>query len=465
MVSDLSTVFYTSLPSVPDNSEVVFAGYSQLASHTDSLGVWRVADGFYTEIEREDFKYLRNPVPFGPFPERLEPGTDIYIPAYRLAKSDPELHKIRDAFILNFMAAIDRGKLVVIGRTKNEEWVLDSSTLEEYSRAIPEAQAFYTALKDKNPVSVIHKELGELFLYVNVDDGLERTFNTITMRRPLMRIESYRHNSISAKYAAILECSSKEGNSKLRELEPPEHTRWDPGRSPSGKKYIKYIKEFIREGLKSRIKEQIGEQVEIKGLEKYLPSQVIGEKRDRGEVGVPKVGGGVGEESATIQGEETDKKEIKVNDKRPSSVSIKVKASGGGGEQIEKGKDKGGDGKRKTNKKGIPGKGERGKGGSRISADDLSFRSWQASARLIEILITSSCDETGDIEMAPLGPGGHVEDGYSLPISSVKMKTDKGDVDLKWTGNVVHGVPVSAGERIKLQVYLSCDKRYRLGVK
>ena len=73
MASDMCTVLYTSLPL--GSSDVVFAGYSRLASHRDDVGRWRVGDGFFTDLSVEDdFRYLRNPHPIGPFEGRSEAG-------------------------------------------------------------------------------------------------------------------------------------------------------------------------------------------------------------------------------------------------------------------------------------------------------------------------------------------------------------------------------------------------------
>ena len=116
MASDMGTVLYTSLPH--DGTDVVFAGYSRLASHRDDHGVWRMGDGFFTDLaDEEDFRYLRNPGPIGPFAVRTKPGTDVYVLGYRKAEADPTLQRIKLAFLHNFLPAIHRGRLVVVART------------------------------------------------------------------------------------------------------------------------------------------------------------------------------------------------------------------------------------------------------------------------------------------------------------------------------------------------------------
>ena len=230
MASDLCTVFYTSLPR--GESDVVFAGYSWVVTHRDSNGILRVGDGFYTDLNvTEDFRYRRNPDPFGPFNPRTEPGTDIFIVGYRKSGEDPQLHNIRDAFIDNFMMAIHDGKLEVSGKGLGEEWHLNALTLGKLASARPESLAFYRAIFDPTPTVAVSNRFGELRLYINVDPSLPKTLHTITMRRPLMRIDTFRHTSIPVKYAAVLVCADAKGNKLLRELEPPQHDSWDGGPS------------------------------------------------------------------------------------------------------------------------------------------------------------------------------------------------------------------------------------------
>ena len=133
MSSGISTVLYTSLPVGGD--QVVFAGHSRLATHTDGNGVLRQGDGFFTDrAVTDDFAYLRNPAPLGPFEQRTAPGTDLYILGYRKALDDPALEHIRDAFVENFLAAIAQGRLVVEGVTPSGEWTLDQASLPGYVR-------------------------------------------------------------------------------------------------------------------------------------------------------------------------------------------------------------------------------------------------------------------------------------------------------------------------------------------
>lgn len=233
------TEFWTTR--TPDSDETIFAGCTQLTTHqmpgSDDPRKLLGPMGTYTRLsDTEDYHYRRNPDQFGPFPQRTKPGTDVYIVGYSDASDDPKLEQIRDAMIDNFMAAIMRGHLVVEGITdKGRGWRLDADNLERVIGTIPDhnrrtvMQAFHNALLQP-PIIKTDKRLGAMKLYINIDDSLPRKLNTIAMRKPLMKVRTYKNISITAKYAAVLECSSPQGNRILRGMEPVRHDDWQSAR-------------------------------------------------------------------------------------------------------------------------------------------------------------------------------------------------------------------------------------------
>lgn len=467
MASDINTVLYTSRPH--DNEEVVFAGYSRLASHRDEEGVWHIGDGVFTDLDvHDDFRYLRNPPPLPPFPSRTEPGTDLYVLGYRNAATDPGLQQIRRCFLDNFLLAIQRGELVVDGVTDHGTWRLDSETLPDQIRTDPQLTAFYRAIHDPDPIIKQSARLGTVKLYINIDDSLERTLHTVTVRRPLMRIDTFRHPSVPAKYAAILECSDQRGNRFLRQLEPPQHNTWDAGRAPGGAAALNELKTFVREGLKSRVKQRLGDQVEIKGLGRYLPS-VTHENPTADEPGAGRPGPGPGTttESSTVQGADAGEANPVATRGRSVRVGVNRPATGSGDDPTRRGRDAGGDGERTSRGGNQPGTGSPGEGSARIRAGDVRLRSWSdPTTSDIRLVVTADQDLTGDLELAPLGPGGDREDDYELPIAAATLDTPTGPVQVPLSGNTLTGLRLSAGvpHHIRLQLTTS-GHRYRLGIK
>ena len=468
MMSDLSTVLYTSLPM--DADQTVFAAYSRLASHIDGEGINRNGDGFFTKLNaKSDFEYLRPAPQIGSFPERTEVGTDIYILGYRMAEHDPLLHQIRQAVIENFMVAIHRKELEIVGISPAEEWTLNADSLVDYAKDRADTYAFYRAITDPEPTTKQSELLGKISLYACIDQTLDRSLHTITMRSPHMKIGQYKHTSISAKYAAVLICDEKKGNDLLRVLEPPRHNEWDPGRDTvRGAKVVKEMKDFIRTSLRERVKSEMGDTIEIKGLSRFLPMEGIEEDGD-GEPYVPVVkGGSRGNEASTVSGKPSAKK-TKRKKGGATSVTVTQPATGGKGDSdIITGKKRGGNSKRKNSGKGKPGKGEAGKGDSLILAGDIQFRSWIKTnvekPSIATLVLTSKKDISGDMTLAALGLGGNPEE-FTIPITAVKICSEAEESTLEFSGNTLKNLNLTGGRTVRVEIALPAGDRYRLGVE
>lgn len=457
MMSDARTVFYSTLPH--DRDQIVTTAHSRLATHTDG-GDHFGADGFFTDTsDLSDFSYMRGPSPFSMFSPREEPGTDIFIIGYRMAEEDPNLEFIRDALISNFMVAVHRNTLEISASTSAESWVLNAKTLPGFVRNSDAHSAFFTALSDPEPYVATTKNLGELKLYVNLDNDLEKSLYTMTIRTPLMKIETYRH-VIASKYAAILDCSNSTANPILRDLESPTHRSWDPGRAPHGKKLVAELKTFIRQGLAAKVGDRYEEVMEITGLDRYLPTG-FNETAKQSEVGV---GDPTDTETSSVSGAESSSSQTPQR-RKSVRVSVRNPATGSGDSPVTKGKDTGGEGTRSGGGTGLPGKGKEGDGKSRISGDAIRFRSWSAPSGEVFVALHSQADISGDIELAALGPGGEVEPDFPLPIEAVFLSTDSGQVDVAFSGNVLRDVQIpSSTDPTILKLRLRGRRRFRLGV-
>lgn len=467
MASDMATVLYTSLPT--GMQETVLAGYSRLSGHRNEDGVMLGAKGFLTHLGEEDFKYLRPAPPVGPFNLRSEPGTDLFILGFRMADDDPELIALRDAAIDNFMVAIDRGRLEVTGISPHSNWQLDQESIEGFAKARQESHAFYRALQDHRPEVDESERLGRISLHICIDDTLDRKLHTITMRKPLMRIGTFRHNSVPSKYAAVLICEDDTGNRLLRELEPPQHHKWDGGRHPEGPAALRELRGFVLRALRERVRRDLGDTVQIKGLERFLPAQGVPAPSD-GKPATPEPGGpGAEDESSTVTGS-PHATEIRQRSRRVVPVKVRRPAVGGlGDDDIEKGADRGGAGKRRGDSVGLPGEGGEGEGRSRIGVGDITFRSWSAEngasqGSVIVLALTPASDVRGDLELVPLGPSGDPERNYALPILSASVQTANGTQRLEHSSNVLVDLDLPGEVTTIVEVTVPTGRRYRIGV-
>jgi len=463
MASNLSTVLYRSLPY--DKKETVFAGYSRLASHQLGDGVILNGDGFFTNVTHTaDFEYQRPAPTIEPFTARSEPGTDIFILGFRSAEHDPNLERIRKAVIDNFLVAVLRKRLVVRGITSSGSWELNESSIREFARAHHDSSAFLNAYDDATPDEAVLDRIGKVSLHVYVDPTLEKKLHTVTMRRPLMRIGEFRNTSIPTKYAAILMCEDPEGNRKLRKLEPPTHTTWDPGRADYGEKVIKNLKKFVLDSLRNRIKQEVGDTVEISGLEKYLPLNDLAQEGDGEHAGRPHASPDVSEtESATSKGKE-DAGKVGPKGRKYSPITIpKPGIAGQNGEPATQGKDQGGDGKRKKKGGDKPGTGEDGDGTSRIAGDQVTFRSWvqKQSPTTITTVITlhSTEDISGNLKLAAVGTNDEPDERFKLKMTNVR--TEKG-VALTTADNEIQSLTLTKDETLK--IFIDMPIRCKLGV-
>lgn len=155
--------------------------------------------------------------------------------------------------------------MVVRGITPGGTWTLDADSIATFAAQREESKAFHFAIDQCDPIQANIPDIGKVELYVNVDRSLSKKLHTVTMRRPLMKIDTFRHNVISAKYAAILVCADDPGNKLLRQLEPPQHTHWDPARYPvPGKRAIQSMKLFVKDELRKIVTEKAGSRSKLK---------------------------------------------------------------------------------------------------------------------------------------------------------------------------------------------------------
>lgn len=469
MASQMSTVYYRTQRS--DDSDVVTAGYTRLATHHDSDGVRHRGEGFYTKLESTDFEYPRNQVLFSEFPMRREPGTDVFVVAYRDARRDPKLHLIRRAVAANFFAAIANDKLEVHGTTPTESWCLNATTLpealQEDDALRSETLPFYRALQDETPTVGSHRDLGEYRLYVYEDTELKKAMGTLTMRQPLMKIDTFVHR-IPRAYAAVLVCDDPDGNELLRGIEPPEHSRWNSHGPRSNAAIVRHLKEFTRDALRERLNVHASETARIKGLEKLLPlvsnlnSTETGNGRpaDADDATDAESGRRVGQVSATYEVPTEHQKTFRASVRRPAIADPE------GDSKVVKGKNSGGPGKERKNRGGdLTGQGGQGDGTSRIHAGDVEFRSFHPAEREGSVIVLrSEVDAHGDLALATLGADGR-EESNDLLIESAYLVDGFDRRPLAATGLTLHDVTVLAGATNHIEVKFNTSRAYRLAVK
>jgi hypothetical protein len=478
LASRLRTVAYVSKRI--DDPDVVYAALSRLASHRDETGEWRQGTGYFTSLEdEEDFRYLRNPEPIDGFPERTEDGTDVLIFDYSEAGRDAGLIDVKRAAVENFMVAIHRGRLVVTGRTGNQEWRLDRDSLAEVINADEQlrhsVRPFYRALTETDCVQAKLKNTGDVQLYVYVDEDLEKKLGTQVMRKPLMKVDTLSH-SIHTPYAALFICEDDEGNKRLREIEPPTHDKWNDKGPRSDATTVREIKQFIRRELLRVIPEKLGRTATIKGLAKFLPLDLGASAGGTGGIGpTPSAADGTERESPRRLGKPEKYGPLDWRGQGPVSIPVshqgnesddgETRTRGGrsASEPGSGGTDGGGNGALGDNGSGDTASGTSGDGTHRILPRNVRFRSYADPAGHSVIVLTALQDVSGDLELTALGAGA--SDVYDAPLKSAAVDTAGGPVDLTIKGPTIRGITLTKNEQMRLNVKFAHAGTYRLGVK
>ncbi|WP_087116555.1 hypothetical protein [Corynebacterium urinipleomorphum] len=461
--SAIRTVLWTTL--AEDSDEVVFAGQSQLATH-DLDGVRRGPDGFFIDrADRSGFHYLRSPDPIGGFSPRKENGTDTYILGYLDANADPNLFNIRAAFVRNFFVAIDRGLLEVEGITPSGNWTLNSKTLGELVRTFDDVYPFYKALHSE-PISGEIEGFGKCELYMEFDSSLPKKLDTIAMRAPLMKVTTFSHHSIRAKYAAIFLGEDEPLNSKLRTLEPPAHDKWVPKRAEYGSKLVSKVKEFIREGLKTQLSDEIGEEIQIEEMDRLLPSGLGKDNLDIHSYEGTSTDRETGnDESDSVHGDDSTPA-VKQSKRQIYEVGPRTSARSGQGDPAMGGLRKNSGHTAKSSGGSADVVAEKGDGSAKILETDVRMRSWtEASTGDLIVVLRASEAGSGDLTLAALRDGGEPEKDFTLPIQQAYVQDGQDLVEIEFEGNTIHGVEIDPDTlSTTLRLKLSNSQRFRLGV-
>ena len=147
-----------------------------------------------------------------------------------------------------------------------------SKNLEKYAQE--SAYQYYQAVI--KPTREEEKQLaglGKCRLYIKQDPNLVKIKKVALMRKPKMVVEC-RQFRMQDGYAGVFICDNDGGNQILRDMEPPEHDKWDKDRyknKEEGGKILREMHGWVKEILREMANTGSGNPEEIDGLDKYLP--------------------------------------------------------------------------------------------------------------------------------------------------------------------------------------------------
>lgn len=281
--SSFRTVFYNTY--ALDDNVKAFQGVARLVTHFQN-GQATQGVGFFQNFDtkkpifEEDTCLLRDRF------SRKEYGTDVIISGFK--KTPTWAEDIEKAILSNFFVAIINKKLVV----KIDDLVIDDkkiqARLKYYSeiekkekgsdKRITTIMEFYSAVI--SPDNVEYGKIiedNDVVLYIKKDDDYSKS---IAEMRSIGMVVRTRHNHIFTRYAAVMVVQGKQLNELLKNIEPPQHNKWDPNlidaeSNPEENKRARRIRKQLISWANDKIVEccrsEIPEELDLDGVSAYLP--------------------------------------------------------------------------------------------------------------------------------------------------------------------------------------------------
>lgn len=297
--SSFRTVFYNT--HALDDNEKAFQGVARLVTHFQN-GEATQGVGFFQNattkkpVFAEDICLLRDQF------ARKEYGTDVIIAGFK--KTPTWAEDIEKAILSNFFVAIINKKLVV----KIDDLVIDDkkiqSRLKYYSeiekkekgsdKRITTIMEFYSAVI--SPDNVEYGKIledNDVVLYIKKDDDYSKS---IAEMRSIGMVVRTRHNHIFTRYAAVMVVQEGKLNALLKDIEPPQHNKWDPDlidaeSNPEQNKLACRVRAQLISWANDKIVEccrsEVPDEIDLDGVSAFLPydddDSSLGDDRDEND--------------------------------------------------------------------------------------------------------------------------------------------------------------------------------------
>lgn len=266
--SNLRTVFYSTLDieNITASQGVArLASFKQIDEHI-TQGI-----GYYGNEKNSPSFNLLN---LDPNFERNERGSDIYIAGF-IDTEDDWKTQIVTSIIDGFIGALWKEKLTadVDGIIINKDTLPD--LIKQYKESISEnADKYYTVISSGNTrwFQLNSAEYDCINLGLIIDAEMHRKVAMI--RKTGMKVMDKGYISSVIPFAGVMFIDGENINDYLRNLENPQHTKWEPDRAevPSqAKKRLSGLTSFIKQSLDELKIEDSNDELDADGIGEYLP--------------------------------------------------------------------------------------------------------------------------------------------------------------------------------------------------
>lgn len=255
--SEIRTVFYSTLDI---ENATAFQGISRITSfRRKEENDITVGVGYYGDKNNQPvYSQLKLDPSFRR--DKKETGTDIFIAGFRFYSTDWK-DSIISSVLDGFLYAVFSGKLVV----RVSDVVINKDTLPaliaEYQTSLTEnADKYYEVLTSADTVwyEVDFKNHGTVRLGLIIQSDkhqIEMHRKVAMIRKTGMKIMDRGNISGIIPFAGVMLIEGEKINDFLRNLENPQHTKWEPERMepknqvPFARAYIKELVDYIKECL------------------------------------------------------------------------------------------------------------------------------------------------------------------------------------------------------------------------
>ena len=452
-VSDLRTVFYSTIYDTSDGKKSAVQGKVQLVSHRDSEGIDRTSKGYWGHPEK--FSAVEDPDLVPEWLRRDQKGTSVFSVGFRGGEN--WVDRMAVPLLSNFFVAIDEGEIIF--RIGNDERIVDAETLvslledpliaeaaEETSHGddIRLARQLYRCRKSDDAAEkrFIVDGLGEFSARILVEEGMPKRVAII--RNGMLIAQSLAHFGDkfarfpgARDFVLLVEPADDEASKILKSLENPQHNAFSAGRldDPVKQKNItKAMKQLIRE-IRSLIRENAeitgGDAVKLDELGEFFADSGATDSRIPSNEDDP--------ETFSF----TPEKRAKPKPRNPVAPPIKGEEGGAGNNK--------GDGGAGTDGRGNgagAGSGGAGTKGRQAVVGLNSIRNVEKSPNVRKVFLTP--DTTGQIELTFFATG--VFDSSELRVTSASGAGGCSAVN----GHVV----MDAAENGRMEIEVTFEESY-----
>ena len=458
--SILRTVFYSTYDKENVKSYEGVAKLATVFKSNERLS----AKCYYGEIQNDKSNAIRGLLEFTDY-ERFEYGTDIYI----LGFEEDDFWDIRmiKTILSDFIIPIHNNDLEVNmnGEIISKETLptlykkyleyCNNNRKKSIGTEIQSSKNYYEVITSSETLEFDYdiKNLGKAHLKVLYNPDFERKI--LRTRETGMKLFDAGGVSSTIGFSGIVTLEGVELNKLFREMENPAHTKWSADnianqeRRKLGEATRKALNRWMREEVINNATDKETENLEIEGLDEYLPSNFINNQEDEKNV----VSENISSIISSITIRKSSRKE-EINNKHSGGIKASTGKEEDGGELGEKGKAK----NKNTKNKGGKNRGDDiriGKGSEfvfrKVPSNNFKVRVIKQSDKYILKLQVKKDIENAKLEVFIAGENSNtkpliedVYDGlknikYTYKYNRIKLgniiRDDKLTINLKITSN------------------------------